>query len=52
LSEERVRAFTDAAHGVEYQVDVVVQSLDLMQSELGPGGSKYSTVASAALRSE
>jgi len=54
LPEERVRALTDAARGVDYGVDVAVQSLDLMQSELGggPSGSKYSTVASAPLRSD
>jgi 2'-5' RNA ligase len=52
LSEERVRALTDAARAVDYGADVAVQSLDLMQSELGAGGSKYSTVASAPLRSE
>ena len=52
LPEDRVRALTDAARGVDYGVDVTVQSLDLMQSELGPGGSRYSTVASAPLRSE
>lgn len=52
LSEERVRALTDAARAVDFGVDMTVQSLDLMQSEVGPGGSKYSTVASAPLRSE
>ena len=52
LSEERVRALTDAARDVDYGADVAVQSLDLMQSDLRPGGSKYSTVASAPLRSE
>ena len=52
LSEDRVRALADAARAVDYGTDVTVQSLDLMQSELGPGGPTYSTVASAPLRSE
>lgn len=52
LPDERVRALTDAAREVDYGVDVAVQSLDLMSSQLGPGGSQYSTIASAPLRSE
>ena len=52
LAEERVRALSNAARDVDFGADVVVQSLDLMQSELAPSGSKYSTIASAPLRSE
>lgn len=52
LPEERARALSRAARRVDFSTEVVVQSLDLMQSELGPGGSKYSTLASASLRSD
>jgi 2'-5' RNA ligase len=52
LADERARALSNAARDVDFGADVVVQSLDLMQSELVPGGSKYSTIASAPLRSE
>ncbi len=52
LPVERARALSRAAKRVDFRTDVVVQSLDLMESELAPGGSRYSTVASAALRSD
>ena len=52
LPEERARALLRAARRVEYTADVLVRSLDLMRSELAPGGSRYSTVATAPLRSE
>jgi 2'-5' RNA ligase len=52
LPDDRVRALTDAARAVDFAADVAVQSLDLMSSQLGTGGSKYSTVASARLRSD
>lgn len=52
LPEERARALSRAARRVGFTADVLVRSLDLMQSELGPGGSTYSTVATAPLRSE
>ena len=52
LSEERARALSRAARRVDFDTEVVVQSLDLMRSELGPGGSRYSTLASAPLRSD
>ena len=52
LPEERARALSRAARRVDFNADVVVRSLDLMRSELGPGGSTYSTIASAPLRSD
>jgi RNA 2',3'-cyclic 3'-phosphodiesterase len=52
LTEERARALSRAARSVDYAADVVVRSIDLMQSERGTRGSSYSTIASAPLRSE
>jgi len=52
LPEDRARALSRAARGVDYRTDVVVRSLDLMRSDLGSGGASYSTLASAPLRSE
>ncbi len=51
LPEERARALSRAARRVDFSTDVVVRSLDLMRSEPGVGGSRYTTIASAALRS-
>ncbi len=50
LPEERARALSRAARRVDFSTDVVVRSLDLMRSDLGPGGSTYTTIASAPLR--
>jgi len=52
LADESARALSSAARGVDFGTEVAVQSLDLMQSELAPNGSKYTTLASAPLRSE
>ncbi len=52
LPVERARALSRAAKHVDFGTEVVVRSLDLMQSELASGGSRYSTVASASLRSD
>lgn len=50
--EDQLRALARQARRTEYSTDFVVHSIDLMQSELGPGGSSYSTLVSAALRSD
>lgn len=52
LPEERARALSRAARRVDFGTEVVVRSLDLMRSEPGPGGSQYTTLASAPLRSD
>jgi 2'-5' RNA ligase len=51
LSEDRLRALSRTAKRTEYRTDFIVRSIDLMQSTLGPGGSSYTTLVSAALRS-
>lgn len=51
LDEPMARALSRAAKRIEYRADVVVQAIDLMGSELGPGGPTYTTLASAPLRS-
>jgi len=52
LPEEGARMLSRTARRVDYTADVLVRSLDLMQSDLGPGGSAYSTLVAAPLRSE
>jgi 2'-5' RNA ligase len=51
LPEERLRALSRAAKHTDYQTDFIVRSIDLMRSELAAGGSQYTTLVSAALRS-
>ena len=51
LPEERLRALARAAKRTEYRTDFMVHSIDLMQSNLAPGGPSYTTLVSAALRS-
>lgn len=50
--EQRLRELARAAKRTEYRDDFVVRSIDLMRSDLGPGGPAYVTLASAALRSD
>lgn len=52
LPEDRLRALARVARETEYRTDFVVHTIDLMQSKLGPGGSSYSTLLAAALRSD
>jgi RNA 2',3'-cyclic 3'-phosphodiesterase len=49
--EERMRVLARAAKKTTYQTDVIVRSIDLMQSELTADGPRYTTLVSAALRS-
>ena len=51
LPTERMRELWRAAKRIDYSTEFVVQSIDLMQSDLSSGGSKYTTLASAPLRS-
>ncbi|MEP6495164.1 MAG: RNA 2',3'-cyclic phosphodiesterase [bacterium] len=52
LETERLRPFVRQAKRTDYTTDVVVQSIDLMRSELSSTGSAYTTLSSAALRSD
>lgn len=51
LPEERLRALSRTARQTDYATDFLIRSIDLMQSDLSPGGSQYTTLMSAALRS-
>lgn len=51
LDEQKAKELSRAAKRVVYRTDVVIRSVDLMRSDLGPGGSSYTTLASAPLRS-
>lgn len=51
LLVQRLREFARQARQTDYTTDVLVRSIDLMQSELSSAGSAYTTLASAALRS-
>jgi len=51
LDEQQAKELSRAARRVQYRTDVVIRSVDLMCSELGPGGSSYTVLASAPLRS-
>jgi len=44
-----LRALDRAAKQVDYSEEIVISSIDLMQSELGPGGSRYRLLSSAQL---
>jgi 2'-5' RNA ligase len=48
--EERMRVLARTAKKTDYATDVVVQSIDLMHSDLTPAGPKYTTVVAAPLR--
>jgi 2'-5' RNA ligase len=49
--EERLRQLARAAKKATYTTDVIIRSIDVMQSELTPAGPEYTTLVSAALRS-
>ena len=51
VSEDRLRELGRAARRIEFRAEIVVRSIDLMQSELCTAGSSYTTLVSAALRS-
>jgi RNA 2',3'-cyclic 3'-phosphodiesterase len=51
LPAERLPQFVRRARRADYTTDVLVRSIDLMQSELSATGSAYTTLFSAALRS-
>jgi 2'-5' RNA ligase len=51
LPEERMRSLARVAKRTDYRTDFIVRSIDLMQSVLGPSGSTYTALVSAALRS-
>lgn len=51
LPTDRLRPLVRQARRTDYTTDVLVRSIDLMQSELSAAGSAYTTLASAALRS-
>jgi 2'-5' RNA ligase len=44
-----LRALDRAAKQIDYTEEIVINSIDLMQSELGPGGSRYRLLSSAQL---
>jgi len=50
--EERMRMLARAAKRNDYATDVVVRSIDLMESDLTANGAKHTLLASAPLRSE
>lgn len=52
LDEERLRALSRAAKQTDYATDFIVRSIDLMQSDLSIAGPTYTTLVSAALRSD
>ena len=52
LPEERLRALSRAGKRVDFRTECVVRSVDLMKSELSRTGPVYTTVMSAALRSD
>ena len=51
LAEPAARALSRAAKAVEFRSEFVVRSIDLMQSERSPTGSRYTTLVSAPMRS-
>jgi 2'-5' RNA ligase len=51
LAEPAARALSRAAKAVDVRSEFVVRSIDLMQSELSPAGSRYITLVSAPMRS-
>lgn len=50
--EERMRMLSRAAKRTDYATDVVVRSIDLMQSDLTAAGANHALLASALLRSD
>jgi RNA 2',3'-cyclic 3'-phosphodiesterase len=52
LPEDRLRALSRAAKQVDFRTELIARSIDLMQSTLTAAGPTYTTVVSAALRSD
>ena len=52
LNEQRLRELSRAAKRTDYRSDFIVRSIDLVQSSLQPGGPAYTTLVSAAMRSD
>lgn len=52
LPEARMRELSRTAKQTDYRSDFIVRSIDLMHSDLQPGGAAYTTLVSAALRSD
>jgi 2'-5' RNA ligase len=52
LPEERLRVLSRAAKQMDFETEFLVRSVDLMRSELSTTGPAYTTLASAALRSD
>jgi 2'-5' RNA ligase len=51
LAEPEARALARAAKAVDFSTEFVVQSIDLMRSQLSSNGPTYTTLVSAPLRS-
>lgn len=52
LAEPVRRELARSARAVDFQEETVIETVELMRSELAPGGSRYSVVASASLRAD
>lgn len=52
IRPERLPQFVRQARRTTYSTEVLVRSIDVMQSELSAAGSAYTTLFSAALRSQ
>ncbi len=52
LPEHRLRELSRAAKRIDFRSEFIVRSLDLMRSEPSQAGPTYSTLVSAALRSD
>lgn len=52
LDEQLLRQLARAARAVDFEEEIPVQSVDLMESELSSGGSRYRVLASAPLRGQ
>jgi 2'-5' RNA ligase len=52
LPEDRLRKLSRAAKQVDFKTECIVRSIDLMQSTLSSSGPTYTTLVSAALRSD
>jgi 2'-5' RNA ligase len=52
LPNDRVRQLARAAKQIDFRTEFIVRSIDLMQSTLTAAGPTYTTLVSAALRSD
>jgi 2'-5' RNA ligase len=52
MDEEGSRALSHTAERTDYRTDFIVRSIDLMQSDLSNAAPSYTTLVSAALRSD